>query len=106
MNSAVDAEGLSSEWVSKALDRDVRLLSCDRIGTGQLAAAYRLTIDGGGHRQAIVAKVATGDDAARTRMRNSPGPGIGSGASRTSRTSGPPTRVIHICRMSPPIEVP
>src|SRR5437870_4766401 len=37
--------------------------------------------------------------AARTRMRTSPDFGSGSGASRTSRTSGPPFRVIQIWRM-------
>ena len=40
--------------------------------------------------------------AARTEMRTSPGPGAGSGTSRTSSTSGPPRRVMKTARMSPP----
>src|SRR5438270_14084745 len=35
--------------------------------------------------------------AARTRMRSSPALGVGSAASRTSRTSGPPFLLIQIC---------
>src|SRR5262245_12141252 len=40
---------------------------------------------------------------ARARMRTSPGFGIGSGASRTSSTSGGPTRVIQTCLICPPL---
>src|SRR5829696_6974515 len=38
--------------------------------------------------------------AARTRMRISPAPGTGSGASRSSNTSGPPCRAMTACRIA------
>src|SRR3974390_3541867 len=41
--------------------------------------------------------------AASTLIRISPGRGRGSGASRISRTSGPPTLVIQIARMTTPV---
>jgi hypothetical protein len=68
MNRAVDADGLTSQWLSQALDCGVCVLSRERIGTGQTAATYRLRIDGGGW-PTIIAKVAAGGDAARTRVR-------------------------------------
>jgi hypothetical protein len=66
--SAVDADGLTSEWLSAALGRPVRLCSTDRIGTGQIAAAYRLTLDGDGLPDTLVAKVNNGTEAARRRV--------------------------------------
>jgi fructosamine-3-kinase len=65
---AVDAEGLTSEWLSAALGRSVRLRSSERIGTGQIAAAYRLVLEGEGLPQTLVAKVNNGDEAARQRV--------------------------------------
>jgi hypothetical protein len=68
MNPAVDAEGLTTEWLSAALGRSVTLHSTERIGTGQIAAAYRLTVDGDGLPTTLVAKVNNGDEAARRRV--------------------------------------
>ena len=66
--SAVDAEGLTSEWLSAALGQPVSLRGCERIGTGQIAAAYRLTLEGDGLPATLVAKVNNGDEAARQRV--------------------------------------
>jgi hypothetical protein len=64
----VDARGLSAAWLSEALDRDVRAVQCERIGTGVTAATYRLTLDSPGLPPTLVAKVAAGDETARQRV--------------------------------------
>lgn len=66
---AVDVDGLTAPWLSLALDRDVELRSCERIGTGQTAATYRLEIEAENLPRTLVAKVGAGDDAARQRVR-------------------------------------
>src|SRR6516162_2810334 len=38
-----DVEDLTPEWLSEALRVRVSAVRCDRIGTGQTAATYRLT---------------------------------------------------------------
>jgi Ecdysteroid kinase-like family len=70
LQQVVDADGITGEWLSHALARDVRLRSCEAVGTGQTAAAYRLVIDGGHDLpSSLVAKVSAGDIAARTKVR-------------------------------------
>ena len=69
MKPFVDVEGLSSEWLSQALEREVTLRSCHRIGTGQTSASYRLEVDGVGLPDSLVAKVGAGTEDARTRVR-------------------------------------
>ena len=68
MTHAVDIEELGPEWLSEALGRPVGSLGCERIGTGQTGAAYRLTLDADGLPPTLVAKVAAGDTAARERV--------------------------------------
>lgn len=71
---AVDADGLTSEWLSAALGQPVTLRASERIGTGQIAAAYRLTLDSDPDLGSdavpatLVAKVNNGDRAARQRV--------------------------------------
>lgn len=69
MTPFVDAEGLTSEWLSYALARGVTLRASRRIGTGQTSASYRLEVDGAGLPSSLVAKVGAGTDDARTRVR-------------------------------------
>lgn len=68
LNVPVDADGLTSEWLSAALGRPVTLRSTERIGTGQIAAAYRLTLDGDGLPATLVAKVNNGNEEGRRRV--------------------------------------
>jgi len=59
------AEDLSVEWLSAALDTEVRSLSSERIGTGQTSSTYRLHVDADGCPPTLVAKFAEGDETAR-----------------------------------------
>jgi aminoglycoside/choline kinase family phosphotransferase len=63
-----DVEDLTPEWLSEALRIRVSAIRCDRIGTGQTAATYRLTFDSGSGRSTVVAKVAHGNEPARSRV--------------------------------------
>ncbi len=65
----VDVGGLTSEWLSDVLQREVRLDACERIGTGVTAATYRLEIAAEGMPSSIIAKIATGEASARERVR-------------------------------------
>jgi Ecdysteroid kinase-like family len=69
VTSVVDVDGLSAEWLSEALSVDVKVHACERIGTGQTAATYRLEVVGAGLPDTLVAKVATGSDDARKKVR-------------------------------------
>jgi aminoglycoside/choline kinase family phosphotransferase len=70
VKAAVDADDLSPEWLSHALDVDVRAVICERVGTGQTAATYRLALDAPDGQSTVVAKVAGGDETARRRVAN------------------------------------
>jgi hypothetical protein len=63
-----DVEDLTPDWLSEALRVRVSGVNCDRIGTGQTAATYRLTLDAENGPPTVVAKVAHGDTAARARV--------------------------------------
>jgi hypothetical protein len=65
-----DVNELSPAWLSRALGADVRSVSAERIGTGQMAATYRLTLDADEVPVRIVAKLATGDDDTRRRVKD------------------------------------
>jgi Ecdysteroid kinase-like family len=67
--TVVDADGLSSAWLGEALDRHVRLVSCEGFGTGQTSATYRLTLSGPGLPSTLIAKVAAGDEPTRRKVR-------------------------------------
>jgi hypothetical protein len=70
VKAAVDVDDLSPEWLSHALDVDVRSVTCERVGTGQTAATYRLALDAPDGPSTVVAKVAGGDETARRRVAN------------------------------------
>ena len=65
---------LTAEWITSALrtklpDAHVRSVEREAIGTGQIGASYRLTLDGtGGVPATLVAKIAAGDRATRERV--------------------------------------
>ncbi len=63
-------EALSPQWLSNALQLDVRSVTAQRVGTGQTGVAYRLRIDADEGPATVVAKLAAGDQAARHRVRN------------------------------------
>jgi Ecdysteroid kinase-like family len=70
VKAAVDVDALSPEWLSQALELDVRAVTRERVGTGQTAATYRLTIDAPDGPPTLVAKVARGEEAARRLVAN------------------------------------
>ncbi|SEF56973.1 Phosphotransferase enzyme family protein [Thermomonospora echinospora] len=68
MNAHVveDPSGLTPEWLSAALGAEVTAVSWERVGSGQIGACYRLTLEGGqGVPRRLVAKLAAEDPAAR-----------------------------------------
>jgi Ser/Thr protein kinase RdoA (MazF antagonist) len=65
---ATSAGDLTEEWLSAALETDVRSVRVERIGTGQTSATYRLRIDADGMPETMVAKLAEGDQDARRRV--------------------------------------
>ncbi len=71
MSRVVDsAAGLTAEWLSEALETEVRSVVHERIGSGVTGAAYRLTLDRDGSPDTLVAKIAAGNAEARYRVRN------------------------------------
>lgn len=68
MKQAVDIEGIDASWLSEALGYEVSSLECEKVGSGQTGAAYRLTLDAGKGPRTLLAKVGAGDDAARERV--------------------------------------
>jgi hypothetical protein len=70
VRAAVDVGDLSPQWLSHALDFEVRGVTCERVGTGQTAATYRLALDASDGPSTLVAKVAGGDAAARQLVAN------------------------------------
>ncbi|WP_426574000.1 phosphotransferase family protein [Aquihabitans sp. McL0605] len=68
MEDVVDVEGLTAVWLSGTLGSEVRSVAVEQVGTGQTAATYRLALDAPDLPSALIAKVATGDAAARERV--------------------------------------
>ena len=67
MTVAATVEDLTAAWLSEVLGREVRSVSAEPVGTGQMGASYRLTLDWDGPAT-LVAKLAAGDDEARARV--------------------------------------
>jgi aminoglycoside/choline kinase family phosphotransferase len=61
---ATSAADLDAAWLSSALETEVRSVRAERIGTGQISATYRLTVDASGCPPTLVAKLAEGDPGA------------------------------------------
>ncbi|MCU1602150.1 MAG: hypothetical protein JWO22_2859 [Frankiales bacterium] len=57
--------GVTASWLSQALDRDVRAVEVNPIGTGQTGCTYRLSLDDG---STLVAKTGAEDPAVRERV--------------------------------------
>jgi hypothetical protein len=57
---------ISAPWLSDLLQRPVRSVSAQPIGTGQVGATYRLTLDCDGAPQTLVAKLPSNDELSRT----------------------------------------
>jgi hypothetical protein len=66
-NVVTGVDGLTAEWLSGVLGCEVRHVSAQPIGTGQMGSSYRLTIDGDDDAPpTLVAKLAAGDPSARS----------------------------------------
>lgn len=65
---AGSAAELSPEWLTRALQTEVRSAMVEPIGTGQTSSTYRLTIDADGCAQTLVAKLAEGPEDSRLRV--------------------------------------
>ena len=60
---------LSADWLSAALGVEVRSVTAEAIGTGQIGSTYRLTLEGDPSLPpTLVAKLAGGDEVARQRV--------------------------------------
>ncbi len=71
MNLGVGSvDEITIEWLSVALDTEVRSVSSEQVGAGQTGATYRLAIDGDALPPTLIVKLAAGDTAARQRVAN------------------------------------
>ena len=69
MNAVAGSAGeLSPEWLTQALQTEVRSVRVEPIGTGQTSSTYRLTIDADGCAPTLVAKFAEGPEDSRLRV--------------------------------------
>ncbi|MGI8335578.1 phosphotransferase family protein [Actinomadura scrupuli] len=65
--TVIDApEHLTPEWLSTALGTPVTSVTWEAVGSGQIGACYRLTLDGAGTPARLIAKLAAADPAARS----------------------------------------
>jgi hypothetical protein len=56
---------ITPEWLSGLLDRKVNSFSAAPIGTGQVGATYRLSLEGDGTPPTLIAKLPSNDDLSR-----------------------------------------
>ncbi|WP_421120686.1 phosphotransferase [Aquihabitans daechungensis] len=68
MGDVVDAEEISAPWLSDVLGTEVRGAGIEQVGAGQTGATFRLRLDAPDLPDTMIAKVATGDDAARAQV--------------------------------------
>jgi fructosamine-3-kinase len=69
VDDVADIEDISAEWLSGVLGTEVRAVTSEPIGTGQTGATYRLALDAAPDLPPVlIAKVAGGDDEARSRV--------------------------------------
>jgi aminoglycoside/choline kinase family phosphotransferase len=68
MGDVVDAEEISAPWLAEVLDTEVRSVAMEQVGAGQTGATYRLELDAPDLPETMIAKVAAGDDAARSQV--------------------------------------
>jgi hypothetical protein len=61
-------EDLTPAWLSQALGYEVRSVGAERVGTGQTGTTYRLAIEAGEGPPTLVAKLASLDETARSRV--------------------------------------
>lgn len=66
MTQAIDIEELSSQWLTEALGYKVSSYQQQRIGSGQMGATYRLTLDAEAGPKTLLLKVATGSSEVRS----------------------------------------
>src|SRR5690606_35356912 len=57
--------GLTPEWLTGVQKAEVRTVSAEPVGTGQIGACFRLTLTGAGVPASLVAKLPAADPAAR-----------------------------------------
>jgi hypothetical protein len=65
VNIALTPEELTSAWLGDALGRAARVLDVQPVGTGQIGACYRVTLEGEGLPGSLLAKLPAADPATR-----------------------------------------
>lgn len=65
-NPVLTLEDITPEWLSDLLGCKVTALNAKAIGTGQVGATYRLSLEGNGAPPTIVAKLPSNDELSRT----------------------------------------
>jgi len=63
---ALDIEEITAPWLSKKLGYAVNSFGSERVGAGQTGASYRLSLDTDHGKEVLIAKVAAGDEQARS----------------------------------------
>jgi Ecdysteroid kinase-like family len=63
---ALDIEEIKASWLGKKLGKDVASFTSQKVGAGQTGASYRLTLQTAHGPESLIAKVAAGDEQARS----------------------------------------
>ena len=65
MSVVLTPEELTSDWLGSVLGRAVRVLDVQPVGTGQIGACYRVTLEGEGLPDSLLAKLPAADPGTR-----------------------------------------
>lgn len=68
MKRAIDVEEVSADWLTAALGYKVRSVHSQKIGTGQMGTALRLSLDADQGPRTLIIKGAAGDPSSRQRV--------------------------------------
>ena len=64
----MNLDGITPEWASDVLGREVGAVAVERVGTGQIGTCYRLRIGGPGSTETLLAKLPPPNPAERDMM--------------------------------------
>jgi hypothetical protein len=65
-NDALDIEEITPAWLGEKLGREVTSFTSQKVGAGQTGASYRLMLQTPRGQESLIAKVAAGDEQARS----------------------------------------
>jgi hypothetical protein len=65
-NKALDIEEITAEWLTDVLGYKIQSFASKKVGAGQTGASYRLTLQTERGQESLIAKVAAGDQQARS----------------------------------------